>query len=89
MHSVPVAINVRCFPNSDIIFRRSEVRQWAISRLMRYNMAAHAVLYAFLFPSTKRKTASRDGLSKTCSAGAFAGSRKGDQAARLNASCTA
>ena len=55
MHSVPVAINFRCFPNSDIIFRRSEVRQWAISRLMRCNMAAHAVLYAFLISQHKKK----------------------------------
>jgi hypothetical protein len=31
MHSVPVPINVRCYPNSDVIVRRSEVTLRAIS----------------------------------------------------------
>jgi hypothetical protein len=35
MHSVPVPINVRCYSNSDIIVRRSEVTLRAITRLMR------------------------------------------------------
>ena len=32
MHSVPVPINVRCYSNSDIIVRRSEVTLRAKSR---------------------------------------------------------
>jgi hypothetical protein len=32
MHSVPVPINVRCYSNSDVIVRRSEVTQRANSR---------------------------------------------------------
>ena len=31
MHSVPVPINVRCYSNSDIIVRLSEVTRWAKS----------------------------------------------------------
>jgi hypothetical protein len=38
MHSVPVPINVRCYSNSDIIVRRSEVTLRAISGLMHCNM---------------------------------------------------
>ena len=34
MHSVPVPINVRCYSNSDIIVRRSEVTLRAINGLM-------------------------------------------------------
>ncbi len=34
MHSVPVPINVRCYSNSDIIIRRSEVTLRASKRLM-------------------------------------------------------
>jgi len=37
MHSVPVRINVRCYSNSDIIVRRSEVTLRATSRLMHCN----------------------------------------------------
>jgi hypothetical protein len=38
MHSVPVPINVRCYSNSDIIVRRSEMTLRAISRLMHRRM---------------------------------------------------
>ena len=34
MHSVPVPINVRCYSNSDIIVRRSEMTLWASFGLM-------------------------------------------------------
>jgi hypothetical protein len=37
MHSVPVPINVRCYSNSDLIVRRSEVTLSAISGLMHCN----------------------------------------------------
>jgi len=37
MHSVPVPINVRCYSNSDIIVRRSEVSLRAIFRRMHCN----------------------------------------------------
>jgi hypothetical protein len=37
MHSVPVPINVRCYSNSDIIVRRSEVTPRAKNRLMHRN----------------------------------------------------
>jgi hypothetical protein len=29
MHSVPVPIDVRCYSNSDIVVRRSEMTLWA------------------------------------------------------------
>jgi len=35
MHSVPVPINVRCYSNSDIIVRRSEVTLRANKRNLR------------------------------------------------------
>jgi hypothetical protein len=35
MHSVPAPINVRCYSNSDIIVRRSEVTLRAINGLMQ------------------------------------------------------
>jgi hypothetical protein len=38
MHSVPVPINVRCYSNSDIIVRRSEVTLRATTGLMHRNM---------------------------------------------------
>ena len=40
--SVPVRINVRCYSNSDIIVRRSEVTLRASSELMRCNKFANA-----------------------------------------------
>jgi hypothetical protein len=42
MHSVPVPINVRCYSNSDIIVRRSEVTLRAIFRLMHCKSQPHA-----------------------------------------------
>ena len=42
MHSVPVPINVRCYSNSDIIVRRSEVTLRAKKRLaLRHVPAVH------------------------------------------------
>jgi hypothetical protein len=42
MHSVPVPINVRCYSNSDIIVRRSEVTRWANRGLTQRNMIFEA-----------------------------------------------
>ena len=49
MHSVPVPINVRCYSNSDIIVRRSEVTLRARKRLMHCNMMGEALGLSLLF----------------------------------------
>ena len=35
MHSAPVPINVRCYPDSDMIVRRSEMTLWAMCGRLR------------------------------------------------------
>jgi hypothetical protein len=79
-----------CFASNS---RRNAVSQRttfrAISRLMRCNIAANPMLHAFFDFRELKERPPRDDLSETYSAHVFAGFRKGDQAARLNASCTA
>jgi hypothetical protein len=47
MHSVPVPINVRCYSNSDILVRRSEVTLRAKSLPMRLVPASNISAYVF------------------------------------------
>jgi hypothetical protein len=62
MHSVPVPINVRCYPNSDIIVRRSEVTLRANNDILHCRKAASHF-------AGQMASSSQNGNSYPCSEG--------------------
>jgi hypothetical protein len=66
MHSVPVPITVRCYSNSDIIVRRSEVTLSAISGLTHCNMIGETLTFCsglfLIFERTRKELIAADGM---------------------------